>query len=504
MKNEIFYSLFKIIKIQLVVFLIFNFLYLNKSFSNEKPICDSDVIQHIYENIKNTNEIVFNYHENRNDIGVFYDFTWNKKIKKIVTKRNNENYPIVRFSLFEKNKIIPNKTAVKYYNNIDLSKASDQKIEFLHKQSDNAILTLYNGEKINLNFRPYKLNDFKLSNFNIKSINNIDTTKGILELSFDANITNNRNDLIKYIDLNKYNFEIYEEICLQVRKQLNWPAETVELDEFKYDADVREGLKNKEILIKSVFDLSYDNNEIRTIRTEGGVASFRQSFDFKKFPFDKQNLIITIKSGVGSYENENLQNYNEEGSVTFITPESGPFLNLIKFQNPINNKLKAWKIYKVDIISRVIDDKNYYDKFNKEIIDRSENVLDIKISLQRNYQHYLLKIMLPVFLILCVAWFVLWIPTEKYEARLNTSIIALLALIAYNFVFQDDIPKLEYLTDLDWFILLSYIFCCIPVFLSIAFSKFISRNQRKVKKINRYIKLWGVVIYFLINGFIFN
>ena len=40
------------------------------------------------------------------------------------------------------------------------------------------------------------------------------------------------------------------------------------------------------------------------------------------------------------------------------------------------------------------------------------------------------------FLILCVAWYVLWIPTEKYEARLNTSIIALLALIAYNFVFK--------------------------------------------------------------------
>ena len=111
--------------------------------------------------------------------------------------------------------------------------------------------------------------------------------------------------------------------------------------------------------------------------------------------------------------------------------------------------------------------------------------------------------MLPVFLILCVAWYVLWIPTEKYEARLNTSIIALLALIAYNFVFQDDIPKLEYLTDLDWFILISYIFCCIPVFLSIAFSKFISKNQKKVTKINRYIKHWGILLYFLINGQIF-
>ena len=111
--------------------------------------------------------------------------------------------------------------------------------------------------------------------------------------------------------------------------------------------------------------------------------------------------------------------------------------------------------------------------------------------------------MLPVFLILCVAWYVLWIPTEKYEARLNTSIIALLALIAYNFVFQDDIPKLEYLTDLDWFILLSYIFCCIPVFLSIGFSKFVSKNQRMVMKINKLIRYWGGLMYILITFQIF-
>ena len=111
--------------------------------------------------------------------------------------------------------------------------------------------------------------------------------------------------------------------------------------------------------------------------------------------------------------------------------------------------------------------------------------------------------MLPVFLILCVAWYVLWIPTYKYEPRLNTSIIALLALIAYNFVFQDDIPKLEYLTDLDRFVLLSYVFCCIPVFSSIAFSKFISKNQAKVMRINRNIKIWGAVVYFLLTAQIF-
>ena len=143
----------------------------------------------------------------------------------------------------------------------------------------------------------------------------------------------------------------------------------------------------------------------------------------------------------------------------------------------------------------------FIQKKNIPIVSR--NFLDIEITIERNVKHYVFKVMLPVFLILCVAWHVLWIPTHKYEARLNTSIIALLALIAYNFVFQDDIPKLEYLTDLDWFILLSYIFCCIPVFSSIAFSKFIYKKQSKVDKINKLIKIWGGLLYFLINLQIF-
>ena len=33
----------------------------------------------------------------------------------------------------------------------------------------------------------------------------------------------------------------------------DWPLQTVEFEEFKYDADVREGLKNKELLAKPCF-----------------------------------------------------------------------------------------------------------------------------------------------------------------------------------------------------------------------------------------------------------
>ena len=95
-------------------------------------------------------------------------------------------------------------------------------------------------------------------------------------------------------------------------------------------------------------------------------------------------------------------------------------------------------------------------------------------------------------------------PTEKLDARLTTSIVALLALIAYNFVFLDDIPKLNYLTALDQYILLSYIWCCIPTFMSIGFSKFIVKNQRKVTVINKKLRTWLGVLYLIFTIQIFS
>ena len=490
-----------------IIFFVILFILNTSNSSAQNQICDSYIIDNISKNIaKKYHQPIFHYNEDRNDAGIIFDFKWDISKKKTIIKRNKNNYPIVRFSLFEKEKIIPNTTAIKLINDKNLSKLSDSQIEELSKLSGEIKITLDDeNETIYINSKRYKLNDFKLTNFEIQSINNIDTTKGILEISFLSNITNVRNDLFNLLDKENHEFDGYHAICPEFRSTLNWPVVEVGFDEFRYDADVREGLKNKEILVNSVFDLINDNNEIRTFRTEKGVASFRQSFDFKKFPFDKQKLIIRIKPNIGSWSNWNDDTGEGVGSVTMISPEPRSFFNLEKFIDPKINKLKAWKINDdgIQIVSKVLVDKNYYDIFEKKIVTKYENILDIEITIDRNFQHYLLKIMLPVFLILCVAWYVLWIPTEKYEARLNTSIIALLALIAYNFVFQDDLPKLEYLTALDWYVLLSYIFCCIPVFLSIGFSKFISTNQKKVMKINKFIKIWGGFLYLFLTLQIF-
>ena len=157
--------------------------------------------------------------------------------------------------------------------------------------------------------------------------------------------------------------------------------------------------------------------------------------------------------------------------------------------------MKEWKVTKTNIKSFEKIIENFHDIYLGKTITDNENMLQIEIEIKRNYEQYIYKIIIPVFLILSLAWFVLWIPTKEFETRLTTSMVALLSLIAYNFVFADDVPKLNYLTALDEYILLSYIFCCIPTFMSIWFSRFISTNQKKATLINRKIRIWGIVFY---------
>ena len=83
-------------------------------------------------------------------------------------------------------------------------------------------------------------------------------------------------------------------------------------------------------------------------------------------------------------------------------------------------------------------------------------------------------------------------------------------MIAYNFVIDEDLPKLSYLTIIDNIILLSYVFATVPNFLSIAsfemhrtkrnfIWKFLGRKRSiSWEFIDKKSRTYGVAIYFLI------
>ena len=58
-------------------------------------------------------------------------------------------------------------------------------------------------------------------------------------------------------------------------------------------------------------------------------------------------------------------------------------------------------------------------------------------------------------------------------------------------------------TSLDLFVLLSYLFCAIPIFTTIFLSRLLDRNPKRAYKRNKAIRLYGGAIYIVFNLFVF-
>ena len=130
--------------------------------------------------------------------------------------------------------------------------------------------------------------------------------------------------------------------------------------------------------------------------------------------------------------------------------------------------------------------------------DKFLNQLNIVLEIERQSSYYVYKIILPIILILMVCWSVIWITPKEIESRLTVTIVCLLSLIAYNFVIDKEIPKLEYLTIMDWVIFTSYVFATIPNFLCIISFKLFTTNKKLCMAIENKAKYVGPISYVVI------
>ena len=94
-----------------------------------------------------------------------------------------------------------------------------------------------------------------------------------------------------------------------------------------------------------------------------------------------------------------------------------------------------------------------------------------------------------------VCWSVFWIHPRELESKLTITIVCLLSLIAYNFVIDEDLPKLSYLTIIDYVILLAYIFATIPSFLSIYSFQNWSAKKTNWKYLDKKSRIFGPLTF---------
>ena len=325
-----------------------------------------------------------------------------------------------------------------------------------------------------------KKDDFMKSDFFFTQISpmdliEIDSQKG--EYIFEY-----RHDVSFYINLN-------ENMPVPKKDELSSCSFQVSSDE---DLFAKYNIKAPMILFPTLIetistkqnyiDFFYIDDYLAVHRVKRNVSKFSDVFNYKLFPFDKPKIVIPfypfdtndyVSSYFGIIKNLAYENYFFQENI--ITP--------------------GFKILNTDYYSHVDD------FYSESYMHKNEYYFEINLA--RSSFYYLTKVILPIFLVLLLSWSSFWIRSKDIESKLTVTIICFLSLIAYNFVVDDSIPKLDYLTWLDYFIFSSYVLCSLSTFCAV----YDYRNQNvqsdKFSKLTDLVRSSGIPVYILFNLIIY-
>jgi len=127
-----------------------------------------------------------------------------------------------------------------------------------------------------------------------------------------------------------------------------------------------------------------------------------------------------------------------------------------------------------------------------------------EFTASRNVQHYILKVILPLVLIVMMSWSVFWTEPTNSNTQFSVAVTSMLTLIAYRFAVDSQLPRLPYMTRLDVFFLV----ITLLVFLSlieVLVTTVLDNNQQleRAKAIDRYCRVIIPLIFVIASIAIF-
>lgn len=173
------------------------------------------------------------------------------------------------------------------------------------------------------------------------------------------------------------------------------------------------------------------------------IGTFNQPLNLRRFPFDSE--VFTVNLVVLGATPRDVELTQDSLSI------SKGLMGAIGRSEKIT--MQDWKVTSLDAHASPY-----------RLVPGTEiSGYDMAFAASRLPQHYLLKVILPLVLIVFMSWTVFWIDPTLGSSQISVAVTSMLTLIAYRFAIGADVPKLPYLTLLDEFILLGTVL----VFLSL-------------------------------------
>ncbi len=155
------------------------------------------------------------------------------------------------------------------------------------------------------------------------------------------------------------------------------------------------------------------------------AGRFSSRLDLRRFPLDVQKLHLRLT--FPDFEPDQLEPLPDRG-----------FSGMAQTMTIADWSLGEWSIH-ADSITAI---KNI----------RRASVL-FSFQTERMAGYYVWKIIFPMMLIVFMSWTVFWIKPENAGAQIGLATSSMLTLIAFRFILGNLLPRVSYLTELDYFTL---------------------------------------------------
>ncbi len=211
------------------------------------------------------------------------------------------------------------------------------------------------------------------------------------------------------------------------------------------------------------------------------IGTFAQSLDLRAFPFDHATFRIHFIA-IGNLPSEIQFVPFEKFVAAGMKSGAGIAQELT---------LRDWRV--TSSTARVLP---YQAAPGAEVAGYA-----FEFHAERLKQHYIVKVIIPLLLIVMMSWMVFWIDQSMGSSQISVSVTSMLTLIAYRFAVGNEVPKLPYLTNLDAFILVSTILVFLALIeVVVTTVLWFSERKQLAQTIDRYCRVLFPIAFVAANA----
>jgi hypothetical protein len=224
--------------------------------------------------------------------------------------------------------------------------------------------------------------------------------------------------------------------------------------------------------LPEVVEVSPDGRVLYRQRLWG---DFSQPLDLRDFPFDRQTFSIQLASSA----------YSSDEIVLVPNPD-----------------LASGIAVELSVPDFAVLDCKAEPKIYEPLIGIGSRAgFRLVFSAERESAYHIIKILLPLILIVMMSWIVFWIDPKDGGTQIGVGATAMLTLIAFRFAMDASLPKIPYMTRMDYFILGSTILVFASL-LEVVFTYHLARVERltKARWVDRCMRLLFPISFAVLGG----